>query len=239
MRRNVFMGMVATAVLGGVAQAEPHEFKLPDGRSIKAEIIGYNAKLGQVELVLANKKRKKINPAIFVEKDQEFIKEWASMDGFRNKSSFKVDCSKKKLEQWKEDDDAFQTKFERYAFEVALENRSALPIEGLKAEYRIFYEQEENDRATKKVVTGKLVKTGALDIERVRPKEKRRIDTESVVLKEFEFNMSDYYVEDGEPESTSGEIKGIWLRLTVSTPSGQTAVRDIYEPESLRGKYAW
>ncbi|VGO11548.1 hypothetical protein PDESU_00093 [Pontiella desulfatans] len=223
----------------GWAVAEMHAFKLPDGRSVEAEIMDYNAKLGQVELQLANGSRKKIDPTIFVQADQDYIKEWASLDGFRSSSQFKIECAKKKLEQWKEGDDAFETKFEKYVYEVSLANRTASEIDPLKVEYRIYYEQEENDMATKKVVNHQQVKSGTLDVERVRAKETRRANTEPVVLKEFEFNMSDYYVEGGDPESTSGELKGIWVRLTVKTKSGQTAVRDVYEPDSIKGKYAW
>jgi hypothetical protein len=58
------------------------------------------------------------------------------------------------------------------------------------------------------------VKPGTLDLERMRSKEKRTLSTEPDMLEAYEFNMSDFYYESGDPEPTTGEIKGLWLRLT-------------------------
>lgn len=221
------------------AFAELHEFNLPDGRSIKAEIVGYNARLGKVELKLGNGSRKKVSPAVFVQADQDYIQDWAALEGFRNSSAFKVECSKKKLESWKEGNDVEEYKYEKYVYEVMLENRTASTIDNMSVEYRIYYEQEVNDGNTKKVVDRELVKKGALDVDDIRTKEVLRLKTEPVVIHEYEYNISDYYREGGDPESTTGEIQGIWLRISVKTPGGQTAVRDIYEPSSLKGKHRW
>jgi len=235
----VVAGMSVFVLLANRVGAEMREFKLPDGRSIKAEIVSFNAKLGKVELKLANGKRKKVNPGLFVEEDQKFIKEWAALDGFRNKRFFKVECAKKRTEKWGEEDSAYQVKYDRYIYNITLENRNEYPLENIKVEYRIFYEQEENDRSTRKVVVNKNVKSGEADVKRILPRGKTVLPTESVVLAKFEFNTGDYYVPGGDPETTSGEIKGIWVRIQIETEGGQTAVRNVFEPAGLEGKYAW
>jgi hypothetical protein len=237
-RANVVIALFAV-LFAHQAGAEMREFKLPDGRSLKAEVVGYQAGSGQVELKREDGKRVKVKPAIFVEDDQNYINEWVSLDGFRNKSHFRVDCSKKKVEQWKEEDESFELKFDRYVYEVALENRNSFSIENLTIEYRIFYEQEKNDQSTRKVVNIKHIKPGKLNVKTIHPKEKRKLSTESVVLNEYEFNSTDFYYENGDPESTGGDIKGIWLRLHVTTSTGQKAKREIFEPTSIAGKYSW
>ncbi len=221
------------------ADAEMREFNLPDGRSLQAEIMSYNDKLDKVELKLANGKRKKVSPSLFVEKDQKYIKEWAVLDGFCNKAFFKVSCKKNLEKKWKKEDDAFQVKYTQYNYILTLENRNAYPLKNIKVEYRIFYEQEKNDRRTKKVVVDKNVKAGVEKVSRILPRGKKELSTESVVLEKFEFNTGDFYVPGGDPETTTGEIKGIWVRMHITTAGGLTAVRNLFEPAGLEGKYAW
>uniref|UniRef100_UPI003562AAA6 hypothetical protein n=1 Tax=Pontiella sp. TaxID=2837462 RepID=UPI003562AAA6 len=132
-----------------------------------------------------------------------------------------------------------ETKFEKYIYEVTFENRTSTAIYPLKAEYRIFYEQEVNDSGTGKVIAQQMNKAGELKIDRVDPTERFSVETEPVVLQEYEFNSSDFYFDDGDPSSTGGDLKGFWLRLSITTKSGMTAVRDVYYPDSIRGKYVW
>jgi hypothetical protein len=149
-----------------------------------------------------------------------------------------VDCSKKLVEKWKKDGAAELMKYERFVYEVGLENRNAHVLETIEVDYRIFYEQERNDQS-RKVVASQLVKSGTLEIDRVWPKEKRTLSTESVVLEKYEFNTSEYYDPSGDPQSTSGKIYGIWVKIKLTTPSGLTATREIFDPASIEGKYTW
>lgn len=220
------------------AEAAMREFSLADGRAVEAEIVGFNAKNGQVELLLANGQRKKVDASIFVAGDQQYIKDWAALEGFRNPSSFKVECKKNKVESWKEEDEWIEKKLERYVFEVYLENRTDVGIENLTAEYRIFYEQEANEQGGK-ISKADKVEAGKLDIERLRAKEKRTETTGPVVIYGTDFNLTDYYVPDGDPQKARGEIKGIWIKLTTKTAGGETQERNVYDPASIEGKYTW
>lgn len=68
---------------------------------------------------------------------------------------------------------------------------------------------------------------------------KQQLSTSSVEVYDREFNNDDFYHEAGELQTERGEVIGIWLRLTCTTAGGTTAVRDIFEPEGLEGKYEW
>ena len=51
MRRLIAIFTIMSVLLAAFrASAEMRPFSLHDGRSVEAEIVGYNAKLGQVEL---------------------------------------------------------------------------------------------------------------------------------------------------------------------------------------------
>ncbi|NNJ71296.1 MAG: hypothetical protein HKP10_08440, partial [Kiritimatiellales bacterium] len=71
-----FIILSGAILLTPPAKAELREFKTPDGKSVMAEIVGYNAKLGKVELKRENGKRVKVKPSVFVEEDQQYITDW-------------------------------------------------------------------------------------------------------------------------------------------------------------------
>ncbi len=103
MKAHFFKFIALSIFLFGTAhaRAELHEFTLKDGRTLKAEIVGYNAKLGKVELKREDEKRVPVKPTVFVEADQKYIREWSVLDGVRNERLFKVACKKVMAEKWK------------------------------------------------------------------------------------------------------------------------------------------
>ncbi|MBT8041558.1 MAG: hypothetical protein KJN98_00145, partial [Pontiella sp.] len=179
-------------------------------------------------------------PSVFVEEDQQYITDWGSLENFRNESSFKVDCKKSILEKWREDSDVHQRGYTRMAYEILLENKSAQALSDLKVEYRVYYDKERNNNSTKKVDTIPSILPGSMEIQVVPPSQKISKTTHSIVLEKYSYNISDYYRVDGaDPESTQDELRGIWIRLTLESDSGQRVVRDLCEPSSVRKKYTW
>lgn len=237
-----------------MARAELHEFKLPDGRSIKAEIVDFNAKLGVAELKLENGSVKKIKPSIFVKDDQDYISGWAQLAGFRSPSFFKITCQTDLVEKWKETETGdisysdgsteeatiSETKYERFVYEIKLENRNAVPLKNIKIEYRIFYEQGlggSGDERSKLTVSKKKV-SGDLDLASLAPKKKLILKTKPVVIHEKEYS-GDFDYTGGDPVKESGDIKGIWLQVSTKGADGKKVIRNVYEPASIHGKYTW
>lgn len=239
-------------IIAGAAQAELHEFNLPDGRSIKAEIVDYNAKLGMVQLRREDGKRlPKVKPTTFVKEDQEYIHNWAKLAGFRSPSLFKITCKDDQIEKWKEEEEGkvrysdgsvetetiSETHFEKFVYNVKLENKNNVPLEGIKFEYRIYYEQgtSKMKKASKKP---KSI-SGELELRRLSPKQKTILKTKPVVIHKKEY-FGDFTNMDGSlSEPDEGEILGIWLRAYAKGADGKMIVRDVYQPDSLAGKYAW
>lgn len=221
--------------------AEMRPFSLHDGWSFEAELVGFNARLGQVELKRMDGRRVKVKPEIFIQKDQDYIREWVMLEGFRNTGFFKVSCRKKLVEKWKKENALSSTQYSKYVYHVVLKNNNECAIENLKAEYRIFFEQQENRRSKDGFdrIETSHAHSGSLKLNRVLPKDKKEFTTEAVVVSSFDFNSTDYYMENGNPQTAKGEVKGIWLRLTVATKSGRKAVRDICEPSIVKDRYEW
>jgi hypothetical protein len=206
------------------------------GRAVSAKIINVDAQRGLVELQLENKRRKKIKPSIFCEKDQTYIRDWQSLRMFNSSSSFKVELKKKVVESWTEKG-SVQRDFERVMYEMVLMNRGAEPLENLEVAYNIFYEQEQ--LATSGQYTDKHCTKGRIQREQVAPRSSNTLNSESVVV--FDQHLSggyDGYV-GGLPERQEGDIKGIWLRVTLTMPSGASAMREFLSPKSLKSHHSW
>lgn len=227
-------------LLVGTVKAELHEFNLPDGRALKAEILGYNARLGMVELKREDGTPVKVKPSLFVDEDRHYINEWVSLEDFRDSRRMKVDLKERIVKKWREDSDTEQRSFKNVVYEVSLHNKSSLDFNGVKVEYRIYYDKERNNHKTGKVDTIPSVLSGSLDMKSIAASQAHSEVTKPVKLLKYSYNISDYYRIDGkDPESTQDDIRGIWLRLTMETPTGVRAVRDVFEPSSIEGKYKW
>lgn len=255
MKPHFFKFIALSVFLFGTAHAwaEQHEFTLKDGRTLKAEIVGYNAKLGKVELKRADGKRVPVKPTVFVEADQKYIKEWFMLDGVRSERLFKITCKKDLVEKWKKEEEAevrydggsmgkelvSVSRFKRYVFELNLENRNDFALENLKMEYRVFYEQEVSTGSSKVVAKDKVL-SGSLEVKRIDPREKMKLTTEPVVLRDTEYSSSITYGESGiTRDRESSEIKGFCLRIISTGSDGQTVLREVCEPSSFAGKYKW
>ncbi len=218
---------------------EMHTFNLPDGRSLEAGIFGFNDKQNMVELQRADGKRVKVKPDIFVEEDQKYINDWAMIKAFKSPSTLRVSCSKKLMEKWKEETESDEIRYAEHAYEVEFENRRHAEMGPIGIEYRIYYEQETNNRTTKKVDVLHKTERGRFRKCFFAPRAKKILTTEPVVLERHHFNTSDFYYVGGDPESTSGKINGMWMRMNLKTASGQKAVRDVFEPSNIEGRYKW
>jgi hypothetical protein len=242
--------MVAVALLSGWAWAEMHEFHLPDGRSIKAEIVDYNARLGTVELMLENKSRKKIDASIFVANDQKYIKDWSAMQAFSSDRLLKVACDEKEVEEWKKEEYADlsdtegnvertlmkETVFQKMAYEMELRNMNDITLNGLRMEYRIYYEQSEESFDKPEVVQRNI--EGKLDIPSIPAKGKIAVQTNPVQIHRDNIN-SISWSDGGSRTGGKGKVLGLWARLYMKAADGKETMRDIYEPASMRGKYVW
>jgi hypothetical protein len=252
--RFLVVGALGVMLLANQASAEMREFKLPDGRTIKAEVVSFNGKLGKVQLRLENGVLKKVKPEIFVEEDQHFIKEWATVKAFMNETFFKLSCQKDLVKKWKdtlvsnvrysggnvEKETIGELKFEKFAYKLLLDNRNNVPLENVTIKYCIFCEEKGKGQWKKGTGWLNAETKGTINIDKLLAKSKRTVVTSPVVVGRQEITGD--IVSSGTEstyEKISAEMEGIWVRVTIKMPSGQTATREVFEPESLEGKYSW
>jgi len=211
--------------------------------------VSFNGKLGKVELKLADGRLKKINPGVFVEEDRQFIKEWAAVKAFMNKAFFKLSCQKDLVEKWKDDiigtvsygggeaetETVGEMKFEKFAYKVLLDNRNDVPLENIKIEYRIFCKEKGKGKWVDRSNWFSKEIPGTISIDKLPAKSKKTETTKPAVVARQEI-LGDFV---NSYEKIAAEMEGIWVRVTIKTPGGQTATREVFAPDTLRGKYEW
>ena len=125
----------------------------------------------------------------------------------------------------------------QYKFKLLMENKSAVDLKNMTMEYRIFYEQESTG-GDGKIVTSPKVVSGVFDPQKLAPKAKKELTTESAVIRKTEYSSNITY--GGTTKETErGDLHGIWVRITVKGAGGQSVVREVFDPKSIPNKFKW
>jgi hypothetical protein len=154
-------------------------------------------------------------------------------------------------------------KNEEYRYDIKLFNRSEVPMDNIQVEYNIFYEQDQavrvgssssdvsqqNDRGgppqgdrggsqqsgTYSVKSGVQTKGGKSQIQELGRRNRRTLQTDSVVI----LNRSATSEAQGELIDLEGDLKGIWVKVSMRAPDGTLRIRDIAQPPQLSRFYDW
>jgi hypothetical protein len=232
--------------------AEMHVFSLQDGRVLEAEIVDYNGKLGKVTLKRLDGKRVPVKVNIFVEVDQQYIKEWAASNAFLSDSILQVKCNDQVLKKWKEEEkrDIRYTggeveegfvhnviKYEDIVYAFTFKNTASTSIRGLHLEYCIYYEQsymvwEEKPEMEQKTFSS------SLELSELKEKLEVTVNTKPVMI--YEDDINPVPIRDGDQRRPGkGKIIGIRARLSMKA-GDKNIVREIVSPNSLsEEKYPW
>ncbi|MCF7818086.1 MAG: hypothetical protein K9M54_09415 [Kiritimatiellales bacterium] len=232
-------GIVTGLLLVGICfggEDGVHVFTDQQNRVVSAKIINVDDLRGLVELELDGGRRVKVKPSAFTEKDQAYIRDWNTVQTFLSSSGFKLELKKKVVETWSEKGDV-QRDFEKVLFEIVMTNRGKAPLENLQVAYNVFYEQEQLNSGGQ--YTEKECGMDWISHPRIEPLASATLATQPVVV--FNQHLSfgyDGYV-DGFPDRQEGDIKGVWVRVFLSTSSGLSAVREFKSPENLNNHCVW
>ncbi|MCF7848277.1 MAG: hypothetical protein K9M45_05450 [Kiritimatiellales bacterium] len=209
-------------------------------RAIEARIINFDSRANLVEIERTDRRRVKVTPEIFSEKDQVFIRDWQLIKGFMSSSWFKIQADKKTAEEWDDmvgSQRAVKRNYEKIVYNVNLQNGSSVTLENIRFEYRIFFEQEQ--LAAGGQMTEKHCVGGDATIESIAARSKDGFVTKPIVI--FDQSLSGGYDEytSGAPTSQSGKLKGFWLKAYMKTESGEVAEREYCSPANLKEHYEW
>jgi len=226
------------------ARSELYEFKTPDGKSVKAEIADYNARVGKVTLKREDGRRVDVKPSIFTEEGQVQIKEWVSAQAFTSDKQLKITCDDKVVEEWKEEEyrdltdtegntEQYlmkETMFERVAYDIEFQNMNAVALDNIRMEYRIYYEQSKETRGSP--VAEQKVFKGEMELPVLVGKKKTPLSTESIEIYTDSINSISWA--DGSARvGGKGKAHGLRARLYMTTASGNEIVRTFCHPGSL------
>ena len=121
---------------------------------------------------------------------------------------------------------------ESWGYALTIANRTPKPIEGLRAEYRLFATVDNMSVAEDKLVLKK--KAYKTPIDKIVALDKITVRTDTITTVKMAFNANIHSTKTGRTES--GErLYGIWLRVF----RGDQLVEEIAMPDSLRTKEKW
>ncbi len=214
-----------------------HAFTDTQGRAVSAKIVNFDAQRGWVELELENKQRKKVDPAVFSADDQAYIKDWSKAKSLLSTSGLRFAAEKKVVEDWSENTTGINREFEKVVYDCVFKNGSADILTDLTVDYCVYWMQEEGDRGGGEVALEKDF-SGSFTIDRLEPRGTATCATEPVVLL-YQHLAGGYYYSGGQTDKQSSKMKGVWLKVSMQGPGGETVVRDFCEPADVMKRLAW
>jgi len=255
MRRLIALTLLFGLVLSGLAEEEDYRFFTDtQGRSIRGMITACDLARNRVTIERADNQQRATVPIDgFCEEDQTFIREWFMANELLTEAKLRISCKEITVKEWSEtqseefrDADTGEyegtrqeiTDFETIGYEITLINKNDLPLQNLKIEYKIYYEQSETTQGNP--VTEQKRLDGSLDVKDIKPDAQQKVATKTVEISRTQFS-NDGDVTRVQPKTGGkGEVHGMRARITMTLPSGQKSMREFSQPSSLSDKrFPW
>jgi hypothetical protein len=209
------------------ASAETRTFTDNQGREIEAEVTGVSG--SQVTLRLAGGKSYTIPIAKLSKADQLFVKVWKDLakdapsanEGGSEGNRPAVPANVEYVLEFKADKERVkkgiknkvesgESRRDDWIYEVELENRSRVELEGLEMSYRIYVDAA----ATAKLSFDAPPKFhgGRTEVDPVKDGESVTVKTKTVTLADLELDAG-YVFTDGSRNDLEDKLEGIWIKL--------------------------
>ena len=231
-----------------------HSFTDVKGRTIEAKITDCDPSKNQVTLELKGTTRSATIPINSLSQaDQTYIKEWYISNESLSPKKLRIssdEVSIKKWEKTKTDNVTsstgrlyaeaieYVTKYEQIAYSMVLQNNGTTPLEGLRIEYKLYYEQSQTTQQKKD--PEELVYEGTFDVPLLAPKKRSELQTEPVEIQNTDVSINESLDFDYPIMGGKGKVYGMRARIYLKLPSGKEAMREFSYPESLSSdRYPW
>lgn len=232
------------------AEGKYREFTNTEGQTMTGAVVAYDAKTQTVTIERENRRTAKVPISVFVEEDQTYILEWEASKGFLSNSLLKINCSRQRTGDRKEQE--FKTfvydgspeellmkevLYESTFFEVELYNKNAYDMKDLRMEYIVYYEQSKE--SWEKPVTKQLTRTGEVKIPLLTSRKTTTVETEPVEVYTDKIN-SHSWTSGKSRTGGEGKVHGFRARLYLKMSSGAEVMREFSLPEKLSYRdYRW
>ena len=252
--KRIFIWHILWLLLVGAvrAQDQTHFFIDTQGRAIEATITACDYSKNKVTLERAQDQRRVTVPInMFSRDDQAYIKEWYMSNELVSEKNLGINCRQQVLDRRKEEKvtdvtnsrgnylgtDSQIKKYEKIGYEISLKNRGDLPLDKLRIEYRIYYEQSMqglNPEPEQKVFRG------SVDVPSLGKGEKVSVKTDSVEIYDEELSRDARISSSYTPVGGKGEVHGLRARIYLTLPGGKESMREFSEPSSLsEQRFTW
>jgi hypothetical protein len=201
-------------------EEEYHVFTDVQGRTFKGKLMEYDAASAEVVLTRSDGKTGGIPLTKFSDADRTYIREWGAEHRFQNELEVAPSLKVTRLSSEESGiSDPAKKVFDVF-YQIRFINRSDGPIGPLAFEYCIFYNQGERDDRTIHFEEGSCYGKGIVDgldplSEQVSNSKPVRLYTDGGKVGLF-----------GTDVTSLGNIRGIWLRLKTTLPSGREIERE-------------
>lgn len=223
------------------------------GRDISARIVAYDTRRQVVSLQLESGRQGALALSQLSEQDRSYVLAWHRFRDFLNERKFQIQCddvdagsSKEEIRRdiTFEDGDSeyvlynvIRKKKIAYAFEF--QNRTDKPMDGLRVEYRIYYEQSAMTTDATNPVPKQHVARGTMTIPPLAARGKVSVTTRAVEVYRDDLNALVFPGGDKRQGGT-GEVHGIRARITMTLDSGEEMAREFSYPDALpESEYPW
>jgi hypothetical protein len=181
-----------------------HVFTSPDGRKLEAEIV--SASPDRVSLKTSAGAQivamiDKFSPA-----DQEFIAQWRKDHPVTIKYKFAADYAKSKVSSTKRKERNTEITTEMWECNMKITNESGQTLEGVTADYVIFYDQMDKGNKISQSKTGKA------ELGVMKAQQQLVVKTESVALLTTLLDGGFYY-DDGTKTRQKDSISGMIINI--------------------------
>ena len=244
-----------------------HTFTATDGRTLEATIVRYQPDQELVEIKRTDGTLLSVKSTLFESADQTYIQQWYAAQQFAS-SHFRMQIKEVKG-SYKKQTHSIDFGEERKGlpgagfgkveiatdkktpvnYQLTLHNKASVPIEKVKIEYKIFYQQEAaipmtvpEERKTEKALllaphrpqNQLKIKEGRFKTLSLEAGETWEDDSPMITLvKRKTLRRFQQYIDlDSEP-------MGIWVRCSHRDPDGTVIVRDFIEPSRLKQDVSW
>lgn len=198
------------------SQSEVRSFSSPDGKTIKAQILG--ATESAVKLKLDGGRELDAAITAFSKADQDYIAEWRATNKPAVKYGFDVQYKRKRTEKEKRNEGAVVVTYEKWLYEVTVENESDSDLSGLELHYKIYKSAKAD--ASEAMYRGEgltregdyLVMKGKVDLGTLQRLKSSTVQTGGIPLSQSQLDGNFYYI-DGDKSNKKDELDGAWFKI--------------------------
>lgn len=262
---KMFTWILLLVCMTAGAQDQYRIFTTQDGRNLKAVVTMYDAISGKLQVQREDGKKVTVPISTFSEKDKVYAESWLAARTFESSSKLQLKITREEVKTTKSDIEVDMSentgpkggsglrligtdKNTQYRFILNMKNSAAVPLENLSMEYRLYYAQEQavldKERSEKQpddrpdiymAINKENVRKSSGKIKPIEARGEKQVATKPVNLLQRTINGRG--MENN--INLKSDLHGIWIKLIMEGPDGESIVREIAYPPSIPKKFDW